>query len=222
MAEQNEPPPASSSPGWQTACSVLILLHLFCLVIAILTNARPSSSIRDALGNVPLAADYLRLVHIDQAYDFPLTQGRPSDGPHRLELELAGSADGPHMLFPDDSMWPTLRRQRYENLAFQIADLVLLFENDPHLQTLLVTGIAQWLLVQEDVPAGTHTLRCLQRAPHSMEEFRTMGLSNTDNSGEMIETVVETRLLWDGEGKLLVALAEKGNLTAPVTEPSSP
>ena len=220
MAERNEPLPASSPPGWQTACSVLILLHLFCLAIGVLTNSRPSSAIRNALENVPLVADYLRLIHFDQAYDYPLTQGRPDDGSHRLQLELAGSPDGPQLL-PDDSMWPAVRRQRYENLAFQIADMAVLFENDPHLQTLLLTSIAKWLLIEADAPAGMHTLRCLQRAPRSLEETNSKDISEGNNPAEVYGTVVETRLLWDGEGNLLVALTEKENLTASVTKPSN-
>ncbi len=219
MEEQNEPPPASSLPGWQTAASILLLLHLFCLAIGLMTNLRPPSAIRKALGNVPLVADYLRFIHFDQAYDYPLTQGRPADGSHRLQLVLAGSSDGAQIILPDEGMWPAIRRQRYENLAFQIADLAVMFENDPHLQTLLVTGIAKWLLIQEDASSGMHTLRCMQRIPQTLEDASTTYFSGQSNPVETYETIVETRLLWDGQSELLVSLTEKENLTASVIAP---
>ncbi len=221
MAEQNEVPQASSSPSEsptsfvRTLLSIILLLHLFCLAVGVLTNARPVSAVRGALANIPLVLDYLQLVQFDQAYDYPLTQGRPPDGEHRLQLEIAGSSDEVQY-FPDDQMWPAIRRHRYQNLAAQIADLAVLFENNPHLQTLLVTSVAKWMLIESNAPAGTHTLRCQQRAPKSMEQFRFSVFSEEAGSPEAYETVIETRLLWDGKDQLLVALSEKENLSASV------
>ena len=192
----------------QKSISVLILLHLLALTIGVVSNAGSESPLRWSLRNVPLATRYLQLLNMDQAYDDPLTHGFPEDGIHHLQFVL--DRNKTEVLLPDESTWPRIRRRRYEKLAFQIDELATAFEGDPHSQTLLAVGVARRLLRELDAPPGTHTLRCLRRSPVPLE------VDNPDDYFTEPEIVVETRLLWNVQGELQIALQEKENVTARV------
>ncbi len=219
----NQTTQTSHFPLGRKSISGLILLHLIALVIGVVSNAGYESPLRTSLRSVPLVTDYLQLLNMDQAYDDALTYGAPEDGVHQLQFALdristeevpaegeSSESSKSEILLPDESTWPRIRRRRYENLAFQIDELAVAFEGDPHSQTLLAVGVARRLLREIDAPPGTHTLRCLRWSPVPLE------IDNPDDFSMEAEVVVETRLLSGANGELRIALQEEENLTAGV------
>lgn len=220
MAQQHDPQaqplptpeasPQGASTG-QTVATVLLLLHLFCLAIGVISNAGPLSPIRQALRNVPFTLDYLQLLNMDRGYDYPLTLGGPDEGSYQLLLTTQGEgADSVILKLPDAQTKPRIRHQRYENLALQIVDLVAVNEGDPHHQTLLPAGIGDCLLRELNLSADTYQLKVQQQAAQRLESLN-LGLAP-----ETPSTIVGMDLLVNSAGELQLALQEKKNLTASV------
>ena len=222
MAQQHNPQaqplptpeasPQGTSTG-QTVVTVLLLLHLFCLAIGVISNAGPLSPIRQALRNVPFVLDYLQLLSMDRGYDYPLTLGNPNEGSYQLLLTT--QSEGPNSVIlqlPDAKIKPRLRYQYYENLALQIVDLVAVNESDPHHQTLLPAGIGKRLLHELNLSAGTYQLKVQQQAVQLLESI-TLGLAP-----ETPSTIVAIDLLVSSSGELQLALQENENLTAMVRQ----
>jgi len=204
--------PRATSTG-QTVATVILLLHLFCLFIGVISNVGLLSPIRQALRNVPLVPDYLQLLSMDRGYDYPLTLGAPEEGSYQLQLtSQAKESDSMIIQLPDTTTAPRIRRQRYENLAMRMADLVTVYEGDPHHQTLLSEGIGSRLLRELNLPAGTYQLH-VQRQTAQRLEGVTLGLAP-----EAPSMLVGINLLVDLTGELQLALQEKENLTATVRQ----
>jgi hypothetical protein len=202
--------PQGASTG-QMVATVLLLLHLFCLAIGVISNAGPFSPIRQALRNVPFVLDYLQLLSMDRGYDYPLTLGGPDEGSYQLLLTTQGEgADSVILKLPDAQTKPRIRHQRYENLALQIVDLVAVNEGDPHHQTLLPAGIGDCLLRELNLSADTYQLKVQQQAAQRLESLN-LGLAP-----ETPSTIVGMDLLVNSAGELQLALQEKENLTASV------
>ena len=78
---------AGSQPTCPLPATVLIILHLFCLLIGVAINIGGGKSlVGQSLRNVPFARQYLRGLMMDLAYDFHLAGADEDDGVHRLEL----------------------------------------------------------------------------------------------------------------------------------------
>ncbi len=191
-----------------TVATVLLLLHLFCLAIGVASNVGPHSPFRMALRKVPLVTRYLQLLGMDQGYDIPLVQAPPEEGVY--QLLLTGPPDSVVLRLPDASIQPRIRRGRYENLALEIADLAMLYEGDPHHQTLLAEGVGKCLLNEFGLPAGTYGLQVQRQSPQRLEDV-LQGLARGAPS-----TVVGMSLLESQTGELQIALHEQANLTAMV------
>jgi len=202
--------PQAVSTG-QIVATVLLLLHLFCLTIGVVSNVGLLSPFRQALRKVPLVPTYLQLLNMDRGYDYPLTSGAPDEGSYQLQLTTqANGSDSTILSLPDPLTTSRIRRQRYENLARRIADFVVVYEGDPHHQTLLPAGIGNYLLRELNLPAGAYQLKIQQQAAQRLEDL-SLGLAP-----ETLTTIVETNLLVGSTGELQLALQEKENLTASV------
>ena len=195
----------------QTVVTVLLLIHLFCLMIGVVSNAGPLSPFRLALRKVPLVPQYLQLLDMDRGYDFPLTPGPPEEGAYQFQLTAPAAQPGaPAIRLPDISLTPRIRRGRYEKLAMAIADLATLYEGDPHHQTLLAGDIGKCLVDKFDLPVGKYDLQVQRLAPQRLEGI-LLGLAR-----EKPATVVGMSLLHSQAGALQVALHEQENLTATI------
>ncbi|MEO2049983.1 MAG: hypothetical protein ABGX16_25790 [Pirellulales bacterium] len=220
MAQQHDPQtqpspvpeetPQGVSTG-QTVATVLLLLHLFCLAIGVVSNVGSLSPIRQALRNVPFVPKYLQFLNMDRGYDYPLTLGAPDEGSYQLQLTTqANGADSTIIRLPDSPTISRIRRHRYEYLALRIADLVAVYEGDPHHQTLLPAEIGNYLLRELSLPAGSYQLKVQHQASQRLEDL-TMGLAP-----EAPSTIVGINLMVSSTGELQLALQEKENLTATV------
>ncbi|MCC6493760.1 MAG: hypothetical protein IT424_12160 [Pirellulales bacterium] len=170
--------PSAASPRWQSVASVLIILHLFCVAIAIIVNAGGGKSLAGRqLRLVPLARGYTQLLMMDFGYDFSLGGAGPDDGIHRLRLLAAGAdADDPGAVIgvlPSDAHLLRLRRQRYQHLAYHVAFFDEMFDENNDLRTQLPLAIVErWTRALALAP-GSYTLQCLRiparRLPKAIE-----------------------------------------------------
>ena len=151
----------------QTVATVLLLIHLFCLMIGVISNAGPLSPFRMALGNVPLVPNYLQLLDMDRGYDFPLTHGPPEEGAYQFQLTAQATQPGSIAIrLPDISLMPRIRRGRYEKLALAMSDLASLYEGDPHHQTLLAVDVGKCLVDKFDLQVGNYDLQVQRQTPN--------------------------------------------------------
>ena len=169
---------ATPAPAWQSIATVLIIIHLFCLLIGVAINIGGGKSlVGQSLRNVPLARQYLRALMMDLAYDFHLVGAEEDDGVHRLQLvRVDARPDDPAAVIaqlPDGDLQLRIRRQRYQTLAYHVAFFDKLFEENSDLRTTLPLQIAERWIKAEGLPRESYLLRCVKlpsrRLPRAIE-----------------------------------------------------
>jgi hypothetical protein len=175
----------AAAPAWQTAATVLIILHLFCLGVGLAANvAGGKSLLAPALYLVPGVHEYLRFVGMNVGYDFHIASPVPEDGTHRLRLNSAtpagstsaaisqapsGSADDPLPAalaeLPGADVWPRIRRQRYQQLANHVALLDEMYAENADMRTALPLAIAERWLRELGAPQEPYVLACDRQPP---------------------------------------------------------
>lgn len=214
-----EDSPAASLPtqGTRTAVSFLLFLHLFALLVAVASNARPVSPLRNQLRAVPAIAPYLQLLHMDLAYNYHLTFGTEFDTDHFIELELhRGNSDSPaqgeRLVFPASDAGSDLRAQRYRNLTLTAANLI----GNDEFGGLIPRAIARRLLVEHSIDEGTHRVRLrrhLLQPPEAVDSPDPQRSDPYDDSYYANAYEADVRF-FDGE-LFLTGVASTGE-TAPV------
>ena len=169
---------AAAPPAWQSIATVLIILHLFCLLIGVAINIGGGKSlVGQSLRNVPIARQYLRGLMMDLAYDFHLAGADEDDGVHRLQLVKVdakpGDPDAVLAELPDDDDQLRIRRQRYQQLAYHVAFFDDLFAENNDLRTKLPLQVAERWVRAEGLPLDSYQLRCVKipskRLPRAIE-----------------------------------------------------
>ncbi|RIK83390.1 MAG: hypothetical protein DCC67_06005 [Planctomycetota bacterium] len=206
------PPPAPPAPRWQSIATVLIILHLFCLAVAIVVNAGGGKSlVGRQLRLVPFARGYTQLLMMDFGYDFALGGAGPDDGIHRLRLLKSGvdaDADGAVLgELPGESPMLRIRRQRYQHLAYHAAFFDDMFAENNDLRTQLPLAIAERWTRGLALPPGLYTLQCLRIPPRRLPKAIEADISYAYvmREGGLQQQVVETPppdpinvfLVWD-------------------------
>ncbi len=210
-AEKTSAAPAAAPPTWQTLATVLILVHLFCLAIGLATNvAGGKSLLAPALYRVPLAQRYLKLLWMNVGYDFYLASPLPEDGTTRLQLSahpsVTAEVDGLPAEIPAASVWPRIRRQRYQQLAYHVAFLDELYAENSDVRTMLPLAIAETWLREHDAPPEPYVLTCTRepvaRLPKAVERAPSVrpreGGPKAGPAAYEPETIT-INLVWDPE-----------------------
>jgi hypothetical protein len=166
MARQQDAA-APETPRWQSLATALIILHFFCLAIGLAVNAGGGKSlVGQGLRRVPLAREYLQLLMMDTAYDFTLAGAGPDDGVHRLQLLPSDLPPGDERAvlaeLPEKEYLLRIRRQRYQQLASNVAYFDDLFAENSDLRTQLPLAIAQRWTRGLALPQESYLLRCLR------------------------------------------------------------
>lgn len=224
---------AAAAPAWQTAATILIILHLFCLGIGLASSvAGGRSLLAPALFRVPLAQQYLKLLWMNVGYDFHIASPLPEDGSHRLQLaaaqpgasSAAGSLPLPAEL-PTEDVWPRLRRQRYAQLAYHVAFLDELYADNSDIRTALPLSIAQRWLRELGAPHEPFVLTCVRepapRLPKAIERAPSLkpreGGPKTAGPALFQTETITVYLVWDPESaSYLASRAEPPGQTSEV------
>jgi hypothetical protein len=169
----------STAPAWRTFATVLIILHLFCVAIGVAVNAGGGRSmLAPALYRIPAVQPYLKLLWMNFGYDFLVSSPLPEDGSHRVELTLpTGAVATTGVEFPAEipplGMQPRIRRQRYQQLAYNVAFLDKLFAENSDIRTALPLTMAETWLRELNAPQASYELTCTSepasRLPKAIE-----------------------------------------------------
>jgi hypothetical protein len=212
-------PSSDSTSTWQTVATVLLVVHLFCLAIAIASNVggRASPAAR-RLRSVPGVIAYLQMLGMDLAYEFPLATAAPNDAPHHLELRQPAASQTPLAELPAPQMG-SLRRQRYQQLAAYVVDFDETFAENPDLRTQLPLAIAQAWIKRLELPPDRYTLVCRQKP---LPRLETSAPPQASRDESQPQTPVTVELVWSpAEGRYQGLVRQEAGLTSRAVEDSS-
>ena len=183
--------------GVRTTLTILILLHLFALATAVLSNAGPVSQLRAGLKRVPFVEAYLQFLHMDLAYNYQFVSRDVVDDVVWLEIDVAAAVSASEgstttIRLPDPALSPGIRRQRLRNVVREMVTLAASGDVDPNDVAVLPTALAEGLLKQAGVSAGTHRLRLMRQSPRELAVVQEL------STPPQPETVYEANLLFDG------------------------
>jgi hypothetical protein len=199
-------------PAWQTTVTVLLILHLFCLVLGLAVNVSGGKSmLAPALFRIPLARTYLKLLWMDVGYDFYVASPLPEDGSHTLRLSADqrssnSTIDALPAEMPPPDMQPRIRRQRYQQLAYHVAFLDELYAENSDIRTELPLAIAERWLRELKAPHEAYVLTCtrqpsarlpkaIERAPGKIRE----GGPRMAGPATFAPETITVYLVWDPE-----------------------
>lgn len=169
-SENEAPLPAEWA---RTLVSFLIFVHLFALVVAVLSNWNPSP-LALRLRRVPLVKPYLEYLAMDQSYVplYGFTFGMTEDTDDMVELGLT-LADGSQRSFtlPQPGVWPRQRWRRDARLTETAADLT--GEQYRDLQSVVPQAIAAYFATEYGAKGGT--IRCRR---HFQQPIDSLSSSN--------------------------------------------
>lgn len=209
----------SASPAWQTPVTIALIVHLFLVGVAVISNAGGQASpVGRALRRIPGAVPYLQRTGLDLAYEFALASGAPADAPHTLELAALGAGGETLATLPDVSVG-RLRAQRYRQLAGYAADFDVAFAENPDLRSELAMAIAARWLQDLGWTRTSYELRCLpmtaQRLdPRAAEQTAQPGNEDASPGSENAEPMV-IQLIWsDWEQRYQAVRKQPAALTA--------
>jgi hypothetical protein len=199
------PAPADAalpSEGTRTLVSFLVFVHLFALVIGIVSNEVPSQ-LEVALARLPILQQYRQVLGMDLPYSFYFTRGNEPGGEMDIDYTLAATLKRPDgttesVEFPSPDMWPHQRFHRYQTLARQVAVFGSEDAPEPQNLELLVQAIAGGLMRVYD--ASSVELRCRgQLTPPTMTDYQP-----EQDTRENFRTAYDGRaFLADGQVELL-------------------
>jgi len=196
--------PGMPSEGLRTLLSFLLFVHLFALAVAISSNARPLSGLRNQLGHIPFLRPYLQVLHMDLAYNFHLTYALAEDTDQWIELrsaednanDLSGADSGRRMIFPERGIAPPVRRNRYRNLML----LTYLLAQGENAESLLPKQIATRLFHEQGITDGTYVANVRRRDLVSMEQAASSDADVRDPLNTPTYSVYEAELWFSRDG----------------------
>lgn len=211
---------STESPAWRTLATVLIILHLFSLAIGVASNAGGQrSALGRTLKNIPVAPQYLQALFMDVAYDFELGGVDSANGAHRLTLVAADQQRDPDILpatLPDEDVSLRVRRQRYENLAYHIAELDRVFAESPDDQTRLPLVVAEGWIARLGLAHGSYALRYRRiDAPRWQEDVELFDAAGKAEKKKDDASAFQVNVVWSPrDGHYEGFRGQASNLTA--------
>lgn len=220
---------ASAAPplppeGMRTFITLLLVVHLFAVIVAVVTNFRifaaPDTNTyrRVQLRNVPAVVPYLQLLHMDLSYGFNYTYADQFDTDHHFEVELdwTGESHGDEavVLRLPSYGGNGLRRSRYLNLGRSAAQRM--GDGSAAQESLLPHAVARTLLKERGITTGNHRLRLQRHLLVSMENVASLdpAISDPNHTNYWMTPYEADVKFFDGE--LLITKQEGAGRTAPV------
>jgi hypothetical protein len=178
--------PGMPSEGVRTIVSLLLFIHLFALLLAVMTSSDSGSAefLRDIKERSRFLDSYLTQLWMDRGYDYYLMNDQNWD--FRLEATVRypdGHADEPIVL-PEPSLSPE-RRQRYQQLGWVVAQSIARAGNpdareiDVARKSLLPQSIGG-ALFQQHPDAESVALKCIYHRGISPEDMRSENPKDKD------------------------------------------
>ncbi|MBS0208568.1 MAG: hypothetical protein JSS27_06390 [Planctomycetes bacterium] len=194
-------PTLGLSPGARTVASLLLFLHLFCIVVGMTSN-QVASLLEDGLRRqVPGLRAYLQTLLLDFSYAFTYTY-TPSDAPDAdtqcwVDFELT-MPDGStrNEVVPPENIRSRLRSRRYERLAFQSVNWA--FAQHQVLESAFPRTLARALVNETGATGGKLSVRWRQRGPIGNDPFVP--------PAPQVRTAYEARILVDPDNRSQVDL----------------
>lgn len=205
-------------PDWLRATvSFLIFLHLFALLVAVLSNWNPSTLAVRLREKVPLVKPYLQLLAMDQSYlpSYALTFAMPEDTDMAVEVEL-NLPDGSQQTYalPSSDLWPRTRWLHEARLAATTGDLT--GEAFRNMESLLPQAIAAHFVAKYGAKGGT--IRCLR---HFLLEIENAG-SIDPYDASRYSKVYEARILVRGDKVQLMKMEAAAEVAPAAAERDKP
>lgn len=209
-------PAKAMSPNVRAIISLVLFIHLFSVLLALVTNLGPLSELRGGL-RVNFLMQYLQLLHMDTAYSFHYMYGDPVDFDQVIEVELGDADSQPQTVqLPDRDLPLGLRRRRYEQLAQSVAEQ----SGNEDTEHILPRAIAESLLAKYD--AGELNFRCRTHFAQSIEDAGALEPAQADPFDDRYyQTMYEARL-WMDAGVLQLLKSETSQDSAPVATAPPP
>ncbi|MCE9552677.1 MAG: hypothetical protein K8T91_04770 [Planctomycetes bacterium] len=216
-------PPISVQPtlppwGLRTTISFLLFIHLFMLGAAVLGSLSTSSPLMDRLVSITGIHQYLRLLHLNTAFQYSLADERdhrvviavdvPTDlKPARPASEgvaenvLTPAQASQYTLLPlmPDNTSPGIRRRRY----LKLGQLLSQANEDSTLETFLAAALANGLLGEKQLAPPTtldktkqNHLLCLEVMPQTMAGFDELPEADRDMTAPRWQNTVFDGLVY--------------------------
>jgi hypothetical protein len=167
------------SEGVRTVVSLLLFIHLFVISLAIMTSSDSGGSefLRDMKEKTGLDS-YLTQLWLDRGYDYYLMNDQNWDFRLEATVRYADGHSDPTIVLPEPDLSLNERRQRYQQLAWVVAQSIARATNadareiDVARKSLLPQSIGGALL-QRHPGAESVALKCIYHRGISPEEMRS-------------------------------------------------
>lgn len=197
-------------PGPRSVISLLILIHLFCVFVALFGN-ESASVLRNRL--VGILGPYTRLLNIDPEFTagFHLTHAMEYEDDHQLIIELDGIEEP--VVYPAKSrgslnLWLGFREQRWRMLAQRLGVLVSDENDDAVAELARAIGSA----VFADSESRHLVLRCRRLRPSELNS----DIDYTIDDPATYELLYSADVLQDAQGIVRVHKQIAADEAAPV------
>jgi hypothetical protein len=215
------------SPVVQQVVSLLLVLHLFCIVLAMSTFTR-RSGLQERLLDV--FAPYTRMLYLAPTsavyqlcqYD-ALTGGYPRDDDHYLEIEFINSAGEreSHALDEQALGVPESKRRYREYAALMFVSSLEDGGNEYYLGE-MAKSAAKFAMQKYDVDVATLRLKRHLSQPRSLSNL-SEGFPADPNADQYKLTSFEADMIWDrDEDEILLVKREDKAQVSPVIQPTKP
>ena len=216
----------TASPTTQQLVSLLLIIHLFCVLI-VLTSYTRRSALQNRL--LALLAPYVRTLNLAPAsapyhltqYD-ALTGDNPQDDEHYIELEITG-ADGArevHNLNEFALSFPDARR-RYRSLATEMAYSLSEEANAENRLAEIARAAAAFGLKRYGADAGVLRLKHHLSQPRLLDQLQE-GFPEDPLASRYIVTSYEADVLLDDDGEVqLIKREDRTQVAPPVSKPAT-
>jgi hypothetical protein len=202
----------------RTVVSLLVFVHLFALLAAVLSNPQDgmASRLLFKLGNVRFLSGYTEALWMESAYDFFHTYGNNDfvialGTDHRLEADLTlANGETRTVSVPEVGRFPGVRYQHYKNLCNNSARTV----GQQGAESLVPAAVLERLMRSHEATAGT--IRMKRHLLQTMDQVSSSDSKTRDPNDARYWRVIYSGYGTLRNGRFTYQKLEDAGTTAPV------